>query len=71
MITTTGSPISPPDGKWIAFISFPSDINANDHPAYKRVMLRLIPTNGGIAPKVIAFLYGGQVLYKRSVVVAR
>ena len=49
-----------PDGKWIAFISFPSDINANDHPAYKRVMLRLMPTTGGIAPKVIAFLYGGQ-----------
>lgn len=48
-----------PDGKWIAFISFPPDINPNDHPAYKRVMLRLMPTSGG-APRTIAYLYGGQ-----------
>jgi TolB protein len=48
-----------PDGKWIAFISFPSTINPKDHPNYKRVMLRLMPVNGG-APKVIAYLYGGQ-----------
>ncbi|MGD9929517.1 MAG: TolB family protein [Mangrovibacterium sp.] len=48
-----------PDGKWIAFISFPPDIEFNSHPSYKRVMLRLMPTAGG-APKVIAYLYGGQ-----------
>jgi TolB protein len=48
-----------PDGKWIAFISFNSDIEPNDHPSYKRVMLRLMPVNGG-EPKVIAYLYGGQ-----------
>jgi len=48
-----------PDGKWIAFISFPSDIEKNSHPSYKRVMLRLMPASGG-APKVIAYLYGGQ-----------
>ena len=48
-----------PDGKWIAFISFPTDIPVNDHPLYKRVMLRLMPVSGG-APKVIAHLYGGQ-----------
>ncbi|MBW8330778.1 MAG: biopolymer transporter TolR [Prolixibacteraceae bacterium] len=48
-----------PDGKWIAFISFPADIPVNGHPSYKRVMLRLMPANGG-APKVIAYLYGGQ-----------
>jgi len=48
-----------PDGKWIAFISFESDIPLNSHPSYKRVMLRLMPTSGG-APKVIAHLYGGQ-----------
>lgn len=48
-----------PDGKWIAFISFPTDILPNDHPLYKRVMLRLMPTSGG-APRVIAYLYGGQ-----------
>jgi Tol biopolymer transport system component len=48
-----------PDGKWIAFISFPMDISPNDHPSYKRVMLRLMPVAGG-APKALAFLYGGQ-----------
>lgn len=48
-----------PDGKWIAFISFPPTINPKDHPNYKRVMLRLMPAGGG-APKVIAYLYGGQ-----------
>jgi len=48
-----------PDGKWIAFISFPSDVAPNDHPLYKRVMLRLMPAGGG-APRVLAYLYGGQ-----------
>jgi len=48
-----------PDGKWIAFISFPPDIEKNSHPSYKRVMLRLMAANGG-EPKVIAYLYGGQ-----------
>ncbi len=48
-----------PDGKWIAFISFPPDIEKNGHPSYKRVMLRLMPADGGEA-RVIAYLYGGQ-----------
>ena len=48
-----------PDGKWIAFISFSPDISPNDHPSYKRVMLRLMPVGGG-APRVLAYLYGGQ-----------
>ncbi len=48
-----------PDGKWIAFLSFANTIDPGDHPFYKRVMLRLMPVNGG-APKVIAYLYGGQ-----------
>jgi len=48
-----------PDGKWIAFLSFPSDIEKNSHPSYKRVMLRLMPADGG-EPEVIAYLYGGQ-----------
>lgn len=48
-----------PDGKWIAFISFPADIEKNSHPSYKRVMLRLMPATGG-EPEVIAYLYGGQ-----------
>ncbi len=48
-----------PDGKWIAFISFPPDILPNDHPSYKRVVLRLMPLSGG-GPRVLAYLYGGQ-----------
>jgi TolB protein len=48
-----------PDGKWMVIISFPNTVDAGDHPFYKRVMLRLMPVSGG-APKVIAYLYGGQ-----------
>jgi len=48
-----------PDGKWIAFISFPTTIDPKSHPTYKRVMLRLMPAAGG-PPKVIGYLYGGQ-----------
>ena len=48
-----------PDGKMIAFLTFPETVNPGDHPFYKRVMLRLMPAAGG-APKVIAYLYGGQ-----------
>jgi Tol biopolymer transport system component len=48
-----------PDGKWMVIISFPPTINPGDHPFYKKVMLRLMPVNGG-APKAIAHLFGGQ-----------
>ena len=48
-----------PDGKWMTIISFSTDIEPNSHPSYKQVMLRLMPVAGG-APRVIAFLYGGQ-----------
>lgn len=48
-----------PDGKWMVFISFPLDIDPDSHPSYKRVMLRMMPVSGG-APRVLAFLYGGQ-----------
>ena len=48
-----------PDGKWISIISFPTDIDPNSHPSYKKVMLRIMPTGGG-SPRVIAHLYGGQ-----------
>ncbi|MEJ0030226.1 MAG: hypothetical protein WDO15_07590 [Bacteroidota bacterium] len=49
-----------PDGKWMAFISFPPDIEPNSHPSYKRVTLSIMPLTTGGAPKVIAYLYGGQ-----------
>ncbi|MEJ7644601.1 MAG: hypothetical protein WKF87_08390 [Chryseolinea sp.] len=48
-----------PDGKWIVYISFPDTIPVDDHPSYKRVTLNLMPVAGG-APRVIAYLYGGQ-----------
>ena len=48
-----------PDKKWIVFISFPKDIDVNDHPFYKHCLLRIMPYNGG-TPKIIGYLYGGQ-----------
>jgi TolB protein len=48
-----------PDGKWIAFISFSKEVSPTDHPYYKQVYLRVMPMTGG-APKVIAYVYGGQ-----------
>ncbi len=48
-----------PNGKWIVFLSYPPDIEPTDHPFYKRVMLRMMPANGG-TPKVVAYFYGGQ-----------
>jgi Tol biopolymer transport system component len=48
-----------PDGKWMVYISFPPDIEPNGHPSYKKVTLNLMPVAGG-APRVIAYLYGGQ-----------
>ncbi len=34
-------------------------VEADDHPFYKQVYLRLMPIEGG-EPRVIAYLYGGQ-----------
>lgn len=48
-----------PDGKWIVFISYGQDIQPHEHPYYKHVYLRLMPAAGG-APRVIAYLFGGQ-----------
>ncbi|APS38164.1 WD40-like Beta Propeller Repeat [Salegentibacter agarivorans] len=48
-----------PDGKWIAFISFPPEIDSGEHPFYQRCLIRLMPVDGG-EPKVIAYIYGGQ-----------
>jgi dipeptidyl aminopeptidase/acylaminoacyl peptidase len=48
-----------PDGQWIAFISFPKEVDAADHPYYKHVMLRVMPAAGG-PPRTIAYVYGGQ-----------
>ncbi len=50
-----------PDGQWMTVISYdPAVVAANDHPYYKHVLLRLLPVDGSAAPKVIAYVYGGQ-----------
>jgi TolB protein len=49
-----------PDGKWLVMISYPEDIDPSGHPPYENVILRLIPLTSPGAPKVIAYLYGGQ-----------
>ena len=48
-----------PDGRWLVMISFPREVSPSDHPYYKQVYLRLMPTGGGV-PRVIAYVYGGQ-----------
>ena len=48
-----------PDGQTIAFISFPKEVDAADHPYYKHVMVRVMPVAGGAA-RTIAYVYGGQ-----------
>jgi TolB protein len=49
-----------PDGKKVVFVSYlVNEVEPSDHPAAKRVYLRLMPLDGG-APKVLAYLYGGQ-----------
>lgn len=48
-----------PDGRWIVFISFLADVPPGDHPWYKHVYLRLMTAAGG-APRVLAYVYGGQ-----------
>lgn len=48
-----------PDGKWIAFVSFGTDVVIGDHPPNRDVMLKLMPISGG-TPAVIAKLFGGQ-----------
>ncbi len=48
-----------PDGSRIVFLSFGTDVDPSDHPYYKRVLLREMPGSGG-APRVVAYLYGGQ-----------
>ena len=49
-----------PDSKSFVFISYlPNEAAPGDHPAAKRVYLRLLPLDGG-TPQVLAYLYGGQ-----------
>jgi len=49
-----------PDGNRMVFLSFEKDVAADDHPFYKQVYIRLMPLDGSAAPKVVAYVYGGQ-----------
>lgn len=49
-----------PDGNSMVFISFPEDIDPDSHPANKEVMLRVMSLKAPSAPRVVAYLYGGQ-----------
>lgn len=49
-----------PDGTRIVFLSFLKDVAADDHPFYKQVYLRMMPADGSAAPRVVAYIYGGQ-----------
>ena len=50
-----------PDGKWFVYLSFvKQETPANIHPPYKHVYIRLLPIDGKGAPKVLAYIYGGQ-----------
>ena len=49
-----------PDGQSIVFVTYlVNEVEPSDHPAARRVYLRMMPLNGGI-PTVVAYLYGGQ-----------
>jgi TolB protein len=48
-----------PDGKTIVFITYGPEIAPGDHPWYKRVYIRKMPSAGG-KPTVLAYVYGGQ-----------
>lgn len=48
-----------PNGKQMIIISYPPEVESSNHPHNQRVMLRLLPVDGGRI-KTIAFLYGGQ-----------
>lgn len=50
-----------PNGKWLVFLSYPPHVNAQDHPHYKRVMLRMLPVDQlSQEPEVLTYVYGGQ-----------
>lgn len=50
-----------PDGKWFVYLSFlKEETPASIHPPYKHAYIRLLPIDGKGAPKVLAYLYGGQ-----------
>jgi Tol biopolymer transport system component len=48
-----------PDGKWVAYLAYPANMDPLTHPFCKQVEIKLMPASGGAA-RTIAYLYGGQ-----------
>ena len=48
-----------PDGLWLVFVSYDKSVAADQHPANKDIMIRILPIQGG-TPRTIAKLFGGQ-----------
>jgi TolB protein len=48
-----------PDGQSVAILSYGADVEAGDHPFYRQVYLRVMKPDGS-APKVVAYVFGGQ-----------
>ena len=48
-----------PDGRWLAYLAYPQDANPQKPSAYQRVVLRVLPVDGG-APRSVAYLFGGK-----------
>jgi TolB protein len=49
-----------PDGRWVVFVSFGLDIDLNDHPPNRDVVLRIMPADGSAPPRILTRLFGGQ-----------
>lgn len=48
-----------PDGKWVAYISFPHDSNPKMPVSFQPVSLKILPTDGG-SDETIAYFYRGK-----------
>ncbi|RZS58573.1 TolB family protein [Sphaerotilus mobilis] len=49
-----------PDGSRVIFLSYlPGEVDPQEHPGGRHVVLRTMPVSGG-APRVVAYLHGGQ-----------
>ena len=48
-----------PDGRWIVYVTFGTDVAAGSHPANKDIMLRLMNLDTKEV-RVMAELFGGQ-----------
>ena len=49
-----------PDSEQVVFLAFGPEVPPADHPFYRHVTLQLMPADGSSAPRMIAYVYGGQ-----------